>query len=536
MLKKIQKYLFIISPVLILVSLFNYYLSGKFGLLSLITLIVGLGGGIIFFVLYYDEVVKKITRRKVKYGINSAIITVVVLALVVIVYLVTIDRNKKFDLTASKRFTLSGQTQKVLSRLEGPVNAYAFYSKQMDKRSLSDLLGQYHYLYKDFNFEMIDPDLNPGIVEKMGVKEYGELLVKYSGKTEKAKSANEEGITNALIKLSQVSVKKVYFIKGHGEKSVEDYGNNGYDRISQAIKAENFEVDQILLLRAENVPDDCAVLVAAGPKSDYEQHEIDLIEKYMQSGGRVFFLLDPDEGQNHLNNVALLLEKYGLLLGNDVIIDPMSRVLSGDYFMPVISEYTYSPITKNFSLATFLKVVRSIGVKDSPGENIMTRIVARTGDSSWAETNVSDLFQKQKAKFDEGVDQKGPVSVMAYATVTLKDEKSGAESQNESEGENSAAQDENKTKEAIVLAVGDSDFISNSMYQTQGNKDLFLNSLNYLADRGDLISVRPKQQESVYLTMTAKQGRTAFLITILLIPLFVIAIGIFITVQRRVRS
>ncbi len=533
MLKKIQKYLFIISPVLILISLFNYYLSGKFGLLSLITLIVGLGGGIIFFVLYYEEVVRKITKRKVKYGFNSAIITIVVLALVVIVYLVTIDKNKKFDLTAEKRFTLSEQTQKILSRLNGPVNAYAFYSKQMDKRSVSDLLGQYHYLDKDFNFEVVDPDLNPGIVEKMGVKEYGELLIKYGGKTEKAKSANEEGITNALIKLSQTSVKKVYFIKGHGEKSIEDYGNNGYDRISQAIKAENFEVDQILLLRAEKVPDDCSVLIAAGPKNDYEQHEIDLIDQYVQSGGRVLFLLDPDEGQNHLNKIALLLEKYGLLLGNDVIIDPLSRVLSGDYFMPVINDYTYSPITKNFSLATFLRVARSIGVKDSPGKNIMTRIVARTGESSWAETNVRDLFQKQKAKFDKGIDQKGPVSIMAYATITLKDQKSAAASSKASEGTDTAS---DKNKEAIVLAIGDSDFISNSMYQTQGNKDLFLNTLNYLSDRGELISVRPKQQESVYLTMTAKQGRTAFFITVLLIPLFVIAIGIYTTVQRRVRS
>ncbi len=534
MLKKIQKYLFIISPVLILVSLFNFYLSGKFDLLSMITLIVGLGGGIIFFVLYYGEVVQKITRRKVKYGINSAVITIIVLGLVVVVYLVTVDKNKKFDLTAEKRFTLSEQTQKVLGRLQGPVNAYAFYAKQMDKRSISDLLGQYHYLYKDFSFEVIDPDLNPGIVEKMGVKEYGELLIKYGGKTEKAKSPNEEGITNALIKLTQTSVKKVYFITGHGEKSIEDYGNNGYNRISQAIKSENFAVDQILLLRSEKVPDDCAVLVSAGPTSDYEQHEIDLIEKYVQSGGRVLFLVDPDEGSTHLNNIALLLEKYGLLLGNDVIIDPLSRVLSGDYFMPVISDYTYSHITKDFRLATFMRIVRSIGVKDSPGENIMTRVVARTGESSWAEKNVSDLFQKQKAKFDEGIDQKGPVSVMAYATITLKDEKSSAESSKASANGNAA--DENNTKEAIVLAVGDSDFISNSMYQTQGNKDLFLNALNYLADRGELISVRPKQQESVYLTMTAKQGRTAFLITVLLIPLFIIVIGIYITVQRRVRS
>ncbi len=527
MLKKIEKYLYIISPLLILVSLFNYYLTHKFEMLSIVTLVVGLLVGLLFFVRFHQDVVRKITKRKIKYGVNSALITIVVLAIVVIVYLVNIERNRKFDMTQMKRFSLSEQSITILQNFDGPVRAYAFYSKQQDSTSISDLLDQYHYRYRDFEYGIIDPDLNPGKVQEMGVEEYGELILEYGGKREKVKAKNEEGITNALIKLSQIGVKTVYFITGHGEKSIMDYGNEGYDRIREALKAENYEVEEILLLREERVPDNCAVLISAGPKTDYSSHEIVLIDSYIKKGGSVLFLIDPDEGGRVLENIAALLDGYGLVVGRDVIIDPLSRVLSGDYFMPVISNYTYNPITKNFRLASFMRYVRSISVKEEAGENITLREVARSGESSWAETNFEGLL-RGKAEFNEGSDIKGPVTVMAYASITIPPKTPGTEEREEGS--------EVEGTESILLAAGDSDFIANSMYQTQGNKDLFMNAVNFLADRGELITIRPKQQESVYLTMTAKQGRLAFLISILLIPLGVIVAGISITVQRRVRS
>jgi ABC-type uncharacterized transport system involved in gliding motility auxiliary subunit len=501
MLKKYEKLCYIVSPLLVLVSLFNYYIGEEFSLLSIVTLVAGLLIGLLFFVRFYDDIVQKITRRKIKYGINSILITVVVLAIIVIVYLVTLDRNKRFDLTQIKRFTLSDQTVKVLEGLEGPVHAYAFYSKQMDPTG-------------------------------GGIEEYGELLLEYGGKTEKVKTSNEEGVTNALIKLIQTELKTVYFVTGHGERSIQEYGNEGYDRIRAAIETENYLIEEILLLREERIPEEAAVVAAAGPRNDYEPYEIGLIDDYLQNGGRVLMLIDPEEEKGRHTNIAALLEKYGLILGNDVIIDPLSRVLSGDYFMPVINSYTYNPITKDFKIATFLRMVRSVSAKDDPGENIFVREVARTGEASWAETNFSDLVTG-KAKYNEGVDREGPVNIMAYASISRSADGGGAD---ESGADEEELPEDEKRVDAILAVIGDSDFVTNAMFQTQGNKDLFLNTINYLADRGELISVRPKQQESVFLTMTAQQGRIAFFVSIILIPLFVIAVGIYITIQRRVRS
>jgi ABC-type uncharacterized transport system involved in gliding motility auxiliary subunit len=562
---KYEKYMYIVSPLLILVSIFSYYITGKFEFLSIITLVAGIAVGLLFFVRFYDDIVKKVTKRKVRYGVNSLVITVVVLALVVIVYLVIFNHNARVDLTKTQRFSLSGQTVTILKRMEGPVKVYAFFSKQQSSAGISELLTEYKHFKKDLDFQVIDPDVNPGKVKEFGVEEYGQVVVEFGGKTEKIKSTSEEGLTNALIKLSKTDQKSVYFVTGHGERSIEDYGNEGFDKIKSAIETENYKVSNVLLLREKKVPEDCAVLVVAGPKTDYSDYEISLIDDYVKGGGRVFFMVDPVFEGAELKKIEAFLDRYGIVLGNDVIVDPLSRVLSGDYFMPVINSYTYNPITKDFRIATFMRLVRSVDTKDKQPENVFARTMANTGDSSWAETNIKDLRAGKSVKFDQGVDKQGPVPIMAYATLSLEEPepvsqeapkaagqeggkkagrrarkeaaKSGAQTEDAVQKETPAASEPVvKKSDGIIMAAGDSDFVANSMYQTQGNKDLFLNSVNYLADRGDLISIRPKQQESVYVTLTALQGRIALFVSLILVPLLVIAVGLYINIHRRIKA
>ena len=194
--------------------------------------------------------------------------------------------------------------------------------------------------------------------------------------------------------------------------------------------------------------------------------------------------------------------------------------------MPVVNDYTYNPITRDFGFTTFLRLARSVDTIDlDVDDDVFPRVVASTGESSWAETDKQQLFTGQKARYDRGIDIEGPVPVIAYSSITVGQDDAAA-------GDTGVM----AVKEAYILVVGDSDFISNSMYQTQGNMDLFLNAINFLADRGDLVTIRPKDRESVYLTLTARQGRLAFFISMVIVPLFVIIVGLYINIQRRVRS
>ena len=42
------------------------------------------------------------------------------------------------------------------------------------------------------------------------------------------------------------------------------------------------------------------------------------------------------------------------------------------------------------------------------------------------------------------------------------------------------------------VTIGDSDFAANNAVRIQGNQDLFLNTINWLAQQENLISIRPK--------------------------------------------
>ncbi len=522
LLSRHKKYLYVSSPILVLVSLFNFYPRKELDLLSVVTLVAGLIIGLFFFIQFYNEVLKKVMGHRVSLGINALLFTVVLLGIVVILYLFLMDRNKRFDLTRAKRFTLSDQTAKVLERLDGPINAYAIYAKQMNSSSITELLDQYKYKYRDFNIEFIDPVLNPAKVEELGVTGFGQVIIEYDGKTKRVKSNTEEGVTDTLRNLMQTEVKEIYFISGHGEKSLTDNGSTGYSQMKRAIEAENYKVEDLLLLKAERIPEDAATVVVAGPKNDYHPYEIGLLNDFVECGGRLFFLLDPDGGCNQLANIAAFLKRYGLLLGNDVVIDPLSRALFGDSFTLFVDNYTYNPITENLKSATFFRLVRSVSPDDVSGEGMSSRVVASTGDASWQETDFEGI-KAGKANFDKGADIEGPASIMAYTTVSRASASSEVEVQF----------DKRKPEEAIIVLAGDSDFITNAMLQTQGNRDLFLNTINFLAASGEPISIRSKQQGLVYLALTAFQGRVAFFISQILMPLTIAWVGIFVEIRRR---
>jgi len=90
-------------------------------------------------------------------------------------------------------------------------------------------------------------------------------------------------------------------------------------------------------------------------------------------------------------------------------------------------------------------------------------------------------------------------------------------------------------KEARLVVIGDSDFASNGVIRVQSfrNADLFLNSVNWLAEDEDLISIRPKSVTNRSVTMTSSQQRTFFLLSVAFMPLAVIGSGIYIWLKRR---
>jgi ABC-type uncharacterized transport system involved in gliding motility auxiliary subunit len=257
------------------------------------------------------------------------------------------------------------------------------------------------------------------------------------------------------------------------------------------------------------MPADCAVLIVAGPKSDFLSPEIDLLEDYLKNNGALLFLIEPDP-KVKLPRIKKFLEKYGAKVEDDIIIDPLSRIFGGDYFVPLVSEYPFHEITRDFRIATFFPTVRSLSLVSPKPEGCHVRYLAKTHSSSWGEKDFLSI-QRRRAKRDEE-DRKGPLPV----ALTVDIDKI-----------------ERKEVKAKIAIFGDSDFITNANLNTSGNKDLFLNTLSWLAEEEDLISIRPKERTHQPLSLSLVEGRILFWIPLVILPAFVLFGGIGICVLRR---
>ncbi|MBI2902313.1 MAG: GldG family protein, partial [Candidatus Methylomirabilis oxyfera] len=352
-------------------------------------------------------------RRSTKVGVNVALMTLLLLGIIGLVEAISAKYNMRIDLTEGKRHTLSDQTKKVVRALPKEVQVTAFYrSDQPDRRSAEELLRQYADLSSTFRFEMVDPDRSPGRAKKYGVTTYGTTVLETKDKEEKITQVDEEHLTNGLVKLLREGKRAVYFLKGHGENELDDASRNGYRQAKEALEKSNYTVKELLLLREPRVPADAAVLVISGPKRDLAESEPGALNTFVERGGKLLVQIDPFAAPS----VKAFLRQYGIIAGDDVIVDQFSRVMGGDYLMPVVSKYYSHPITRDFTLASLFPFARSIDAAEKPPEGVSLQKLGETGAGSWAETDKGELNRGQLT-FDNGKDRQGPVPMGVVATV-----------------------------------------------------------------------------------------------------------------------
>ena len=214
-------------------------------------------------------------------------------------------------------------------------------------------------------------------------------------------------------------------------------------------------------------------------------------------------LIDPKSSPK----VNTFLKKWGIELGEDIVIDPMSKLFGGDFAAPVVNQYTAHEITSDFVLATIFPTIRS--VKEVPVSGITTTELLKTGANSWAESD----FSSGTVRYDEGKDTKGPISVSVIAIKNLVEK--------------------NPSLKSTLLVVGDADFANNRYTNFSGNGDFFLNAVSWLAEEEQLISVRPRERKNTPIQMTQSLGNTIFIMGIIIFPGLIATIGARIWWRRR---
>ncbi|MFZ2053262.1 MAG: Gldg family protein [Candidatus Aminicenantales bacterium] len=508
---------------------------------------LGVAAIVVYIVLNLPTLKHSLSRKSFFYSTNLLLIVVLVLAILVLLNTFLSRHNYRLDFTEAKLHSLSDQSIQVLKNLKKDVQIKGFFRDGNYSRSkMEDLLKNYVYCSKRIKYEFIDPDKNPGLVKGYTITQDGTTVLEAGANENRITTTTEDDLTNALIKVTRESKKVIYFLEGHGEHSIEQTEDLGYSFAKDELQKLGYEAKKLSLALSETFPQDCSLLVVPGPQKDLLPNELETIRNYLTNGGRVFFMADPEVAPG----LAPYLGSLGAKLQDDIVVDTVSRLFGGDYFMPVITEYESHEITRNFRYATFFPYARSVEPADPKPEGMTISVLGKTSPNSWSERQ---LDQKQ-VTFDKDKDKQGPLSLAVVATFEVKaaekkePAREPAEEKSETqETDESKAEDEKETadkepeetpaveskKEGRLAVFGDSDFASNRYYNLSGNGNFFLNTVNWLTEESDLISIQPRTSSPRTVQFTPSQGRMIFFVSVIILPLLILILGISVWIRRR---
>ncbi|MCL6506878.1 MAG: hypothetical protein K6T59_07625, partial [Bryobacteraceae bacterium] len=252
------------------------------------------------------------------------------------------------------------------------------------------------------------------------------------------------------------------------------------------------------------------VLLVGGPRYDYTEPAVNAIKTYVESGGRALIMLDPPLrlGKEEISeNAALvkLIESWGVTLNKDLALDTsgIGQLFGLSEVVPLVASYEYHPIVREMKeIATAFPIARSLEVKSA--DKTTVEKLFSTSSNSYATTNLSS----GQVTIDPKKDKKGPLVLGAAGTY-------------------------NGSSQGRFVVVGCSGWVANNIIRFNGNRDLFMNMMNWLSSDEDLISIRPKEPEDRRLTLTRAQMRRVFYVSVVGFPLLVVAAGLGVWWRRR---
>ncbi len=474
------------------------YLSIIHFVMALVFLVLfALGGG-------KESLFSSTAKRKAGFGVAATLYSVMFVAIVAgLNYLSYHNNFFRYDSSEQKVFSLAPQTEQVVGKLKEKIEIKGFFlGGVVTKTPVTNLLELLERESELIDFEILDPEKNPLLADRYGVSENETLVFKYSDgavdrQTRIVGDITEQRVVNALIKLERGKGKKVYYLTGHGEPSVNSQTEEGYLFLAEAIRGENIQLERLLLDAGKTVPSDASALIISSPEKDLIESEKQSILKYIEAGGAMLLLLEPRSPSSVLEISKLL----GISGGQSVVAENVVSVLDGSKvgLVPRALKYGRHKITEKFLKPTIYEIATSLDTAAKTIPDASYTRLALSSDRAWGETDLAGVFEGEleSSKTDSDID--GPLT-LAMAV-------------------------ENKNQRAVVF--GDGDFVRNRNIRKLFNRDFFLNSLNWVIDEDDGIVIRPKTMKQSVSGISQNNLSYLFFSTVILLPELIILSGLF---------
>ena len=534
-----------LGSILVFTAVAVWFVRSDLETLRQVLALAGLVSILLYGAVHWRQVARAFERRQIRYGTLASTSVVLVLTIIVALNYVLARQNTRWDLTAAQQYSLSDQTQRVLAGLESPVRILVF-AREPEFPRYRDRLDEYAYLSSQVTVDYIDVEKQPILTRQYEVQFNGTIVFDYEGRVERVVSDAEQDLTNGLITVIAGTEQTVYFLEGHGEKEHTSTDRDGYSTVSAALALDNFDVESLVLAQQSAMPEDATVLVVAGPQTDLLPGEVEALRVYLDRGGKLLVLIDPpsDSAAPEPDGLLGLLREWSIEPGTDVVVDAsgMGQLLGADGSVPIVANYPFHPITDRFNLLTAYPLARSLSAATGSPDGRVAESFLETSAQSWAEADIDELATGQVELDEEAGDRPGPVTIgMAVSAPAPSTEPAvtnvdaEGDKQDTEDDAPDAADDETAATppETRLVVIGDSDFATNGVVGIQGNRDMFLNTVNWLAQQENLISIREREPEDRRLTLTADQQRRLFWLSMVLVPGLVLSTGVYTWWRRR---
>ncbi len=410
--------------------------------------------------------------------------------------------SQAWDLSAGGRNSLTKVSQTLLSRLEEPLHITSFAPESAELRNrISEIIDRYKRYRPDINFTFINPDKQPELVRQLGIQAMGELRLEYQGRAENLKTISEDAISNTIQHLMLGGDRWIGVVEGHGERSTDGRANHDLGGFGNELKRKGYKLQNINLSKTVDIPHNISLLIIASPQVNYLEQEVDKIISYVDAGGNLLWLLEPETDKG----LGKLKSKLGLKVLPGTIVDANAASYRlQDPTMAIVTNYPKHPATANFSLVSLfphsaaILAVGETGWEPTP--------LLRTLTNSWNETG--KLTGEIERNQEQG-EIAGPINIgIAFSR-------------------------EHEQSSQSVMVIGDGDFLSNSFLGNGGNLDLGVNLIRWLTSDIQLLDIPARTAPDLQLDLTTTESSVIGLGFLVVLPLLFISVGVAIWWRRK---
>jgi ABC-type uncharacterized transport system involved in gliding motility auxiliary subunit len=450
------------------------------------------------------------SRQRLQYRVQSGLFLLLFIALLAALGWLSNRYPVVFDMSANQRNSLSPESARLVAEIDQPMKVTLFATPaNQSKPALEALFERYRQLQPRIEFESLNPDLHPELLRQHDIRFDGEVLLEYQGRSEKLAQIDETAVSSAIQRLLRQGERWLVFLEGHGERNPYGEANHDFSLLATELASRGYTIETLNLTQTGSIPQNTDVLVLASPKVPLLPGEIDILVEFVEAGGNLLWLADPEQAFDGLERIA---ERFAIEFLPGIVVDPNSQLMGLDRVdFTLVAEYPRHPVTQRLGSLSLFPQAQAI---DYYGEDEWHRQNLLQSDSrSWNETG---QLRGEILNGDNDDEIQGPLDIAI--TLTRELDKDGGE-----------------ILEQRVAIVGDADFIANSYLGNGSNLEIGANLVNWLSHDDTLIAISPRPAPDTRLELSGVQQIAVAMIFLLLLPLGLLGSGLRIWLKRRRR-